>query len=178
MVGVGSTFRIPGLRKFIGQQLQVDVQRLVQGDPMWAPIEVRITGEDVATLRSLGEQAASVLEATPGSFMIRNNFREDAYALEVDLRPEVANRLGMSATVVSNMLAGTFRGMPVSTFWEGDDAVDIVLQLDESHRDAFEDLERKAEARTVYDVDHAPAWGWKVSAYLFTKSISGGAWLA
>ena len=28
MVGVGSTFRIPGLRKFIGQQLQVDVQRL------------------------------------------------------------------------------------------------------------------------------------------------------
>ncbi|MEE2897065.1 MAG: efflux RND transporter permease subunit [Gemmatimonadota bacterium] len=121
-------------------EAEVDVQRLVQGDPMWAPIEVRITGEDVVTLRSLGEQAASVLEATPGSFMIRNNFREDAYALEVDLRPEVANRLGMSATVVSNMLAGTFRGMPVSTFWEGDDAVDIVLQLDESHRDAFEDL--------------------------------------
>ena len=28
MVGVGSTFRIPGLRKFVGQQLQVDVQRL------------------------------------------------------------------------------------------------------------------------------------------------------
>ena len=28
MIGVGSTFRIPGLRKFIGQQLQVDVQRL------------------------------------------------------------------------------------------------------------------------------------------------------
>ena len=28
VVGVGSTFRIPGLRKFIGQQLQVDVMRL------------------------------------------------------------------------------------------------------------------------------------------------------
>ncbi|MDP7034008.1 MAG: polysulfide reductase NrfD [Planctomycetota bacterium] len=41
----------------------------------------------------------------------------------------------------------------------------------------FEALEDRAEARTVYDVDHAPAWGWKVSAYLFTKSISGGAWL-
>ena len=41
----------------------------------------------------------------------------------------------------------------------------------------FESLEKRAEARTVYDVDHAPAWGWKVSAYLFTKSISGGVWL-
>ena len=28
MVGIGSTFKIPGLRKFIGQQLQIDVVRL------------------------------------------------------------------------------------------------------------------------------------------------------
>ena len=29
-------------------------------------------------------------------------------------------------------------------------------------------------ARTVYDVEHAPLWGWKVSAYLLTKSLSAG----
>jgi type IV pilus assembly protein PilM len=28
MIGIGSTFRIPGLRKFLGQQLNLDVQRL------------------------------------------------------------------------------------------------------------------------------------------------------
>ncbi len=48
------------------------------------------------------------------------------------------------------------------------------------HRDA-DRIRAAAEpelARTTYDVAHAPLWGWKVSAYLFTKSLSAGALLA
>ena len=121
-------------------EAEVDVQELTQGNPMWSPIEVRISGSDVATLKALGQRVSAVLERTPGSFMVRNDYREDSYAMVVDLQPEVANRLGMTNTVVSNSLAGTFLGMPVSTFWERDRPVDIVLRLDESHRDTFEDV--------------------------------------
>jgi len=42
----------------------------------------------------------------------------------------------------------------------------------------FEMLEKRAEARTVYDVEHPTRWGSKVAAYLFTKSLSAGAFLA
>lgn len=119
---------------------EVDVQLLSQGDPMWAPVEVRISGPGRAELKEIGARVTALLEATPGSFMVRNDFREDSYALEVDLRPEVASRLGMSTTIVSNMLAGSFMGIPVSTFWEGDKSVDIVLRLDDSHRGSFEDV--------------------------------------
>lgn len=35
--------------------------------------------------------------------------------------------------------------------------------------------EADAKARTVYDVEHPMPWGWKVSAYLWTKSIAAGA---
>jgi len=38
------------------------------------------------------------------------------------------------------------------------------------------DADRKA--RTVYDVAHDRPWGWKVSAYLWTKSISAGVFIA
>ncbi len=38
-------------------------------------------------------------------------------------------------------------------------------------------LEKKARSRTVYDVDQRPMWGWKVGAYIFTKSVSSGAFL-
>jgi Fe-S-cluster-containing dehydrogenase component/formate-dependent nitrite reductase membrane component NrfD len=34
-----------------------------------------------------------------------------------------------------------------------------------------------ARARTTYDISHDRPWGWKVSAYLWTKSISAGAFL-
>jgi Fe-S-cluster-containing dehydrogenase component/formate-dependent nitrite reductase membrane component NrfD len=48
------------------------------------------------------------------------------------------------------------------------------VQLDAQ---TFEAMEKKAEARTVYDVTQPPLWGWKVSAYLFTKSIAAGLFL-
>jgi multidrug efflux pump subunit AcrB len=119
---------------------EVDVQRLTQGDPMWSPVEVRITGPELQVLDGIGERVARILEATPGSFMVRRDFREDSYALDVNLQPEVASRLGMTTTTVSNMLAGSFLGIPVSTFWEGGQSLDIVMQLDEAHRASFEDV--------------------------------------
>jgi Fe-S-cluster-containing dehydrogenase component/formate-dependent nitrite reductase membrane component NrfD len=35
-------------------------------------------------------------------------------------------------------------------------------------------VEAEARARTVYDVDHPVPWGWKVSAYLWSKSVAAG----
>src|SRR6185436_14756700 len=50
------------------------------------------------------------------------------------------------------------------------------IQLDAARALA---LERDAEsrARTTYDVDHKTYWGFKVGAYLFTKSVAAGAFL-
>ena len=119
---------------------EVDVQRLTQGDPMWTPVEARITGPDLAVLDGIGNRVTQILEATPGSFMVRNDFRERSYALDVVLHPEIASRLGVTNAGVSNMLAGSFLGLPVSTLWEGSQSLDIVLQLDEAHRAAAQDV--------------------------------------
>ncbi len=43
MVGVGSTFKIPGLRKFIGQQLQVNATRLDEFN------KINVTGKEAAS---------------------------------------------------------------------------------------------------------------------------------
>ena len=42
----------------------------------------------------------------------------------------------------------------------------------------WEALDHKAKTRTTYDVPRTPMWGWKVSAYLFTKSLAAGTYLA
>jgi multidrug efflux pump subunit AcrB len=132
--------RLRGTLSLAIPDAEVDIQRLTQGEPMWMPIEVRVSGPDVATLKELTAQVSSIIEKSPKSFMVRNDFREDAYALQVNVNPELASRLGMTNTVVSNMLAGTFMGIPVSTLWEGDRSIDMVLRLDESHRATAEDV--------------------------------------
>jgi len=42
----------------------------------------------------------------------------------------------------------------------------------------FEAMEERAEARTVYDVPRDQLWGWKITGYLFAKSVAAGAFLA
>ncbi len=39
-------------------------------------------------------------------------------------------------------------------------------------------LETQARAKTTYDVAHPPLWGWKIAAYLLTKALAGGVFLA
>src|SRR5262245_38101239 len=40
------------------------------------------------------------------------------------------------------------------------------------------EIEKRARARTTYDVAHPPLWGWKISAYLLTKALASGVFLA
>jgi Fe-S-cluster-containing dehydrogenase component/formate-dependent nitrite reductase membrane component NrfD len=49
------------------------------------------------------------------------------------------------------------------------------LQLESQQ---WEAMQEKAEARTVYDIGKNLLWGGKVSAYLFTKSLAAGIFLA
>ncbi len=49
--------------------------------------------------------------------------------------------------------------------------MDAVMQNEQALAEA------EARARTTYDVSHDRPWGWKVSAYLWTKSVSAGAFL-
>jgi Fe-S-cluster-containing dehydrogenase component/formate-dependent nitrite reductase membrane component NrfD len=50
-------------------------------------------------------------------------------------------------------------------------------RMDALMADAEELAAIDAKARTTYDVAHDRPWGWKVSAYLWTKSIASGSFL-
>jgi outer membrane protein TolC len=58
----------------------------------------------------------------------------------VNVREEVANRLGLTNSAISQQLAVGFEGAPVTTFWEGDRGVDVVMRLDPAQRQSFQDV--------------------------------------
>jgi multidrug efflux pump subunit AcrB/outer membrane protein TolC len=134
---------VAGLRDSMARtapEALVIVKELQQGMIMEAPVEVRISGYDIAALQQLGRQVESVLRELPYTEMVHNDYFNESYLVDVDVNTEISNRLGMSNALVSQLLAGAFSGAPVSTFWEGDRAVNIVLRLDPRYRRSFEDV--------------------------------------
>jgi outer membrane protein TolC len=121
-------------------EAKVFAKELQQGDVMEAPVEVRIVGDDLETIRSIGDQVQNILNHTPGAIYVHTDWHQDQMVAGVDLDQEVANRLGFTNTTVANELAGSFEGETVSTYWEGDRDVDINLRLDSPQRQTFQNV--------------------------------------
>ena len=119
---------------------RVFLSELQQGPSQEAPIEVRITGDDEHVLRYWGGRVSQLLQPTPGSLDVYSDWREDAYRLKVNLRQEVANRLGFTNAAIGHELAGGFEGAPVTTYWEGDRDIAVALRLEPLRRQTFNDV--------------------------------------
>ncbi len=121
-------------------QARVFLSELQQGPVQLAAIEVRLTGDDERVLRHFGDQVAELLQRTPGSLDVHSDWREDAYRLKVNLRQEVANRLGFTNASIGHVLAGGFEGEPVTTYWEGERDIRVALRLEPDRRQTFNDV--------------------------------------
>jgi multidrug efflux pump subunit AcrB/outer membrane protein TolC len=121
-------------------EAKVFVKELQQGQVMEAPVEVRITGDDIATLETLGNRVEEIFRHTPGATYIHSDWHEDAWQVGLNVREEVANRMGLTNAAIAQQLAAGFEGAPVTTFWEGDRDVTVVLRLDPADRQSFQNV--------------------------------------
>lgn len=117
-----------------------NVKLMKQGQPETAPVEVRISGDDLNFLKKTGDQVQTILRDAKGSNLVRTDFMEDYYGIKINLRDE-AKRLGFTASGLAQTIYTGFSGYTVSTLYEGDNPVDIVLRINKDQRKSSTDLE-------------------------------------
>jgi multidrug efflux pump subunit AcrB/outer membrane protein TolC len=118
----------------------VYVKPLQQGPVFAAPNEIRLVGDDARLLRTYGDSVARIFEHTPGSAYVHTDWRDEELALGLNVKPEVATRLGLSDADIASQLAGSFAGAPISTFWEGKRDLDVTFRLDGAERSGMDDV--------------------------------------
>ena len=119
-------------------EAMVIVKELQQGSSQEAPIEIRISGDDIATLKQIGTEVENIVRAVPFSLYVHRDYFNDSYMVDIDVNNELANRLGLTNGAVSQILSGGFDGQPVGIFWEGDRAVTMLLRLEKNERSSFD----------------------------------------
>ncbi len=145
LVNTNDVKKTPGLVQQLRGKLRdaapeatVIVKECQQGYIMESPVEVRIVGNDAATLEAIGNQVQDILSHTPGATYINTDWHEEVIEAGVQVRDEVANRLGLTNQLISEELATGFDGLPATTAWEGDRGLDILLRLDPEQRGTFD----------------------------------------
>ncbi len=118
---------------------EVDVMQFAQGVPVTSPVEVRIYGSNIPNLERMGEQVKAIFRHAEGSRLIRQDFATGQY-LKVDVDHSRAVQMGFTTEVIAANLAIGLHGAPVSTLWEGDNALDVVFRLERKLRNDFDDI--------------------------------------
>ena len=94
-----------------------------------SPVEFRFTGGTIGQLKAVADSAQMLMRANPKLMLVRSSFEGTEPAVRVDLDTDEATRLGMSKSLVSLNLAVQFgAGVPLTTVWEDDYPVSVVLK--------------------------------------------------
>jgi len=107
---------------------KVEVKNFEQGPPINAPLEIRLFGDNLDTLRRLASRVETMLEQTTGTIYVNNPVMHLKSDIKVDINKEKAQMLGVSTVTIDRTVRLAVAGLNVGKFSDlnGDD-VEILL---------------------------------------------------
>ncbi|HEU4405129.1 MAG TPA: efflux RND transporter permease subunit [Polyangiaceae bacterium] len=115
------TARVPGAR--------VDVRQLENGKFVPYPVEVRVSGNDVTTLRQLSERAQEIFRRVDAAERVRDDWGVNSFRIDLAVDPVRAQLAGVTNVDVATSSAGGLNGLPLNYLREGDKLIPIVARL-------------------------------------------------
>ena len=122
-------------------EAQVRIKQLDYSDAS-SPVEIRFSGDDLNAIHQAVDSATRRMRAMPELLLVRNNFDVATEGLDVQIDDYEASRLGMSKSLLALNLATRFGdGVPLTTVWEADYPVKVMLKDSHAGHQTPEDLE-------------------------------------
>ena len=113
---------------------QIIAKRFLLGPGEGGRIQVRFSGEDYNTLRSLAAQTMEILRADGGAKGIRIDSREPVATLRPQFSEAQARVTGITRTDLGRTLEAAFSGQRIGVYREGDELLPIMTRGPEAER--------------------------------------------
>ena len=117
---------IPGTNVTIGQPISHRIDHMLSGTR--ANIAVKVFGEDLGVLRSIGQQIEAVMNAVPGVVDLSTEQQTDIPTIRVQFDRSALARHGLTAGEAANALETALLGREVGQIFEGGVAFPLVLR--------------------------------------------------
>ncbi|KXB29071.1 multidrug transporter AcrB [Dechloromonas denitrificans] len=111
-----------------------NISRIENGPPVGYPVQYRVSGEDMATLRKVAGQVADVMRQNPELSNVNFDWSELSKAIEIEIDQDKARLLGVSSQDLAALLNMSLNGYTVTSYREGEKTIDVVLRGDREER--------------------------------------------
>jgi len=113
-----------------------------KGPPTGQPINIEITGENLAILGRIATEIRARITGIPYVYDVRDDYAVGVPTIRVRVDRKKAALVGLNTEAVGFALKVAFNGMQVSTFRQGGDDYDITVRLPEADRNTIDTLQR------------------------------------
>jgi len=115
--------------------IRTRLSRLENGPPVGYPVQFRVSGDDIATVRSIAERVATTMRATRGTANVQFDWDEPAErSVRFEVDQKKARELGVSSEDISSFLAMTLSGYTVTQYRERDKLISVDLRAPRAER--------------------------------------------
>jgi len=129
--------RLPELLASEFPEARGRIKLLPNGPPVPYPVQFRVVGPDMATVRQWGTEARAVLQANPSMRGVNDNWNEPVKSLRLEIDQDKARALGVSSQSIAQAARVLLSGSTIGQFREGDRLIDIVLRQPADERDTI-----------------------------------------
>ncbi|KAA6311441.1 hypothetical protein EZS27_037429, partial [termite gut metagenome] len=105
-----------------------------------APIEVRLIGENIDSLKAQAEKVENYLQSLDECLWVRTSFDAPVQGAKIELDLDETSRLGINKTLVALGISSGLTGMKISDLWEGNYAVPVCMEPEKADN-TISDLE-------------------------------------
>jgi multidrug efflux pump subunit AcrB len=119
------------------------VKLLEQGPPVAEPIQIRLSGENLDTLRQLADQTAASLRAA-GAYHVFDDLGLRMPNVQIDIDQDRANAIGLDNQQIGNVAQASFTGLKVTELREGDRLIPVLI------RGCIQDRSEVEKLRSLY----------------------------
>jgi multidrug efflux pump subunit AcrB len=111
------------------------LSRLENGPPVGFPVQFRVSGDDIGTVRAIAEKVAATMRADTRTRNVQFDWDEPAErSLSFEIDQMKARQLGVTSQDVSSFIAMTLSGYTVTQYRERDKLISVDLRAPERER--------------------------------------------
>jgi multidrug efflux pump len=110
------------------------VNRLENGPPVGYPVQFRVVGNDIATLRSLALEVAAIMRANKNTQNVHLDWNEQVKNIRLEIDQNKARVIGVSSQGLSLVMNSILTGYSITQYREKDELIEVLARAEAPER--------------------------------------------
>jgi multidrug efflux pump subunit AcrB len=119
---------------------RVTIEQLETGPPIGEPVQIRLFGDDVETLRKMAAETKQQLREISGADNIHDDWDAETFEMPVTIKTDKANLAGVTNEDVAMLLQTSLSGIALTNLREQDRLIPITIRLRSDERSRAEEI--------------------------------------